>query len=83
MATKKGKSFEENIKRLEEIVSNLEEGNISLESSIELFEEGIKLTKVCNDKLESIENKINILIEENGSIKMQEYNISGVESSEI
>lgn len=83
MVTKKGKNFEENIKRLEEIVSNLEKGNISLENSIELFEEGIKLTKVCNDKLESIENKINILIQKNGSIKMQEYNISGVESSEI
>ena len=38
MATKKGKNFEENIKRLEEIVSNLEKGNISLENSIELFD---------------------------------------------
>lgn len=80
MGNKKEKAFEENIKRLEEIVSKLEQGNIPLEKSVELFEEGIKLTKTCNNELERIENKINILIQDHGSIEMQEYNINGDES---
>ena len=44
--------------RLEEIVSALENNQISLEKSVELFQEGIQLTKLCNDKLEGIENKV-------------------------
>jgi exodeoxyribonuclease VII small subunit len=81
MTTKKNKTFEENLKRLEEIVVTLEEGNIALENSIDLFEEGIKLTKLCNDKLETIENRINILIQDNGSIKEEKFNISGVDKN--
>lgn len=83
MATKKEKSFEESIKRLEEIVSTIENGNILLEDSIELFEEGMNLTKSCNDKLEAIENRINILIQDKGNIKKEKFNISGVEKDGV
>lgn len=83
MVTKKDKTFEENLKRLEEIVSTLEEGNISLENSIELFEEGMKLTKVCNDNIETIENRINILIQDNGNIRAEKFNVSGVDKDGI
>ena len=51
-------TFEQAMNRLEEIVSALENNQISLEKSIELFQEGIQLTKLCNDKLEGIENKV-------------------------
>ena len=51
-------SFEQAMNRLEEIVSALENNQISLEKSVELFQEGIQLTKLCNDKLEGIENKV-------------------------
>ena len=51
-------TFEQAMNRLEEIVSALENKQISLEKSIELFQEGIQLTKLCNDKLEGIENKV-------------------------
>ena len=51
-------TFEQAMKRLEEIVSALENNQISLEKSVELFQEGIQLTKLCNDKLEGIENKV-------------------------
>lgn len=51
-------TFEQAINRLEEIVSALENNQISLEKSVELFQEGIQLTKLCNDKLEGIENKV-------------------------
>ena len=51
-------TFEQAMNRLEEIVSALENNQISFEKSVELFQEGIQLTKLCNDKLEGIENKV-------------------------
>ena len=51
-------TFEQAMNRLEEIVSALENNQISLEKSVDLFQEGIQLTKLCNDKLEGIENKV-------------------------
>ncbi|HHT51296.1 MAG TPA: exodeoxyribonuclease VII small subunit [Eubacteriaceae bacterium] len=83
MANKEERSFEENLKRIEEIVTALEEGNISLENSINLFEEGMELTKDCNEKLESIENRINILVNDNGKIKSEKFDINGVEEDGI
>lgn len=57
------KSFEENLKQLEQIVSKLEKGDLSLEESISNFESGIKLSKECSLALEEAEKKINILVE--------------------
>jgi len=56
------KTFEENLKELEIIVAELEKGELSLEDSISKFEKGIKVSKICNSKLEEAEKKINILI---------------------
>ena len=50
--------YEENIKRLEEIISKLENGEISLEESGRLFEEGIDLAKQCNVELQEQKGKI-------------------------
>lgn len=58
MAKKKEETFEDNLKRLQEISDLLENGNIGLEESINLYEEGIKLSKICYSKLESAELKI-------------------------
>lgn len=55
--------FEEALERLEEIVETLEEGNIDIENSLELYEEGIKLIRQCSSKLKKIENKITLLNE--------------------
>ncbi len=60
--TAKKPSFEESIKRLEEIVRTLEKGDTPLENSIKLFEEGIKLSGVCNTLLENAEQKVTKLI---------------------
>jgi len=57
-------SFESAMKRLEEIVQMLEDGNLSLEDSIKIFEEGMKLIKYCSNKLEEAERKVNILLKE-------------------
>ncbi|MBE6766015.1 MAG: exodeoxyribonuclease VII small subunit [Ruminococcaceae bacterium] len=57
------KTFEENIKRLEEIVRILEEGKCSLDESLKLFEEGIELSKKCNITLDDAKQKITLLSE--------------------
>lgn len=62
--TKSTKSFEEKLKRLEQISEMLESGEIQLEESISLFEEGIKLSKECLTILENAELKITQLKKE-------------------
>ncbi len=54
----KPKSFEESIQRLEEIVRQMEQGNVSLEESLKLFEEGTALTAACNQQLNEAELKV-------------------------
>lgn len=54
--------FEESIKELEKIVEKLEKGDIGLDESLELFEKGIKLSKVCNEMLDKAEKKVSVLI---------------------
>lgn len=66
MATKKN-TFEGNLDRLKEIVETLDSEQVSLEDSLKLFEEGIKLYRKCNDTLSKAEQKISILIDEEGS----------------
>ena len=58
MAAKKEKSFEENISRLEEIVSLLERGDAQLKDSLALFEEGTKLVNICSAMLEKAEQQV-------------------------
>ena len=65
MATKKTKDFESAIERLEEITNELESGEASLEESIELYTEGLKLAKDCHQKLDAAEKKIKIITEKN------------------
>ncbi|MFC4808395.1 exodeoxyribonuclease VII small subunit [Paenibacillus sp. GCM10023250] len=60
-------SFEAAMERLEDIVGMLESGDVPLETAIELFQEGMKLSQLCGSKLEQVERKIETLIEsENG-----------------
>lgn len=55
--------FETAMKRLEDIVRELETGELSLEDSLKRFEEGIKLSRFCSNKLDEIEKKVSILVE--------------------
>ncbi|QHW30274.1 exodeoxyribonuclease VII small subunit [Paenibacillus rhizovicinus] len=60
-------SFETAMERLEDIVGKLESGDVPLETAIELFQEGMKMSQLCGSKLEQVERKIEMLIEsENG-----------------
>ncbi|MCR2803105.1 exodeoxyribonuclease VII small subunit [Paenibacillus soyae] len=60
-------SFEEAMLRLENIVAKLESGDVPLETAIDLFQEGMKLSRLCGGKLEQVESKIELLmVSENG-----------------
>ncbi len=67
------KSFEEQIEALEEIVEELEKGELSLEDSVSKFEEGIKISKQCNKTLEEAEKKITILVNQDGEMKEEDF----------
>ena len=55
-------TFETAVTRLEEIVRKLEGGTAALDDSLALFEEGVKLVKFCNNKLETAEQKVKMLV---------------------
>ncbi len=64
MVKQKSQDFESAIKRLEEIVGQLESGDLQLEKSLELFEEGIKLSRFCHAKLDEAERKVEVLLKD-------------------
>lgn len=65
--------FEECLKRLEEIVDRLEKGDLTLEKSLELFEEGMRLSTSCRQELESAEGKVEILLKQNGKMQAEPF----------
>lgn len=66
-------SFEESMKSLENIVTELENGNLNLDESVKKFEEGMKIAKQCNTILEDVEKKITILLEKDGDLKEENF----------
>ncbi len=66
-------NFEEAMKQLEEIANELEKGNLTLDESVNKFEDGIKLSKKCNDFLNSAEKKITMLINNGEEIKEENF----------
>ena len=69
--------FEDALNKLEKIVSKLEEGDIPLEESLKLFEEGIRLSRFCNQKLDEAERKVEILLKDkDGVLKPQSFDPS-------
>jgi exodeoxyribonuclease VII small subunit len=60
--------FEEQLKALENVVEQLENGELSLEDSVRLFEEGMKLSDACKKELEGAEGKIQLLVEQRGGV---------------
>jgi exodeoxyribonuclease VII small subunit len=70
------KNFEESMKRLEDIVQDLENGDLSLEGSLERFEEGMSLVSFCSKKLEEAEQKVTMLVKESeGKYTKQPFEI--------
>lgn len=66
-------NFEESMKKLETIVTELENGDLNLDESVQKFEDGMKLAKKCNEILEEAEKKITILLEKDGELKEEKF----------
>ena len=56
--------FEDALKRLEEIINNLEQGEVPLEETVKMFQEGITLAKICKDRLQSAEKEIQKIVKD-------------------
>lgn len=69
-------NFEDAMKELEKIAEELEKGNLSLDESVSKFEDGMKLSKKCSDLLDTAEKKITMLINDNGTIKEENFNVA-------
>lgn len=68
------KTFEQSISELEEIVSQLENGDVTLDESLSLFEKGIKLSKGCQKMLDAAEKKVSVLMtDDNGEITKEDF----------
>ncbi len=68
----KQKTFEASLQELERIVRNLESGDLSLEESLKLFEDGVKISRQCQERLNQAERRIEILMKDTGGNPMLE-----------
>ena len=65
MSSAKPKPFETSLEELERIVRELEQGELTLEKSLELFEQGVKLSRECQERLAQAERRIEVLMRDN------------------
>lgn len=68
-------NFEEAMQELETIANDLEKGDLSLEESVTKFEEGMKLSKQCNDMIAKAEKKITILLQKDEKIEEENFDV--------
>ncbi|MCW8127642.1 exodeoxyribonuclease VII small subunit [Microbulbifer halophilus] len=68
-AKKQAATFEQALEELEQLVERLEAGDLPLEEALSDFERGVKLTRECQRKLANAEQKVKVLMEENGNIR--------------
>ena len=73
MSKDKENSFEKNLQKLELIVEKLESGEIGLEESVQLYEEGMKIKKICDNKLKDIEMQIKKIMIEDNKVKKEDF----------
>jgi exodeoxyribonuclease VII small subunit len=74
------KDFEKSLKRLEEIVAKLEDGELTLEESLKLFEEGTKLSRSCGKQLNQAQRKVEMLVKDDNDEMMEiPFKVNGEE----
>ena len=66
-------TFEDNLRRLEEVVSKLEQGDLPLDDAIKLYQEGMRLSKLCSERLGAVESEIKKLVVENNQAKLEAF----------
>ena len=69
MAKEKELSFEENLEKLEELVKDLENGNVPLDDAINKYQEAMKIAKVCDEKLKNAEEAITKIVKDDNSVE--------------
>ena len=75
---KKEKSFEEVLQELEEIVNRLEQGDLPLEESLQLFEQGVRLSRSCHTKLDEAQKRLEVLLkDEEGKMTARPFDQPG------
>ncbi|EDP68543.1 exodeoxyribonuclease VII, small subunit [Carnobacterium sp. AT7] len=72
MSTAKKMKFEEAMQQLEEIVTNLERGDVPLEEALDQFQKGVSLSKFCKETLQNAEQTLTKIVDENGKEKLFE-----------
>ncbi|OFV65555.1 MAG: Exonuclease VII, small subunit [Candidatus Syntrophoarchaeum butanivorans] len=71
-------TFEDAMRRLEEIARLLEAGDLPLEESLQIFEEGVRLSRICNSKLDAIEARLEVLIRrDDGRLEREKFDLEG------
>jgi exodeoxyribonuclease VII small subunit len=72
-------TFEENLKELEEILQQLEHGELSLETALAKFETGMRLIRLCNQQLDAVDRKVEILLrDETGNFTARPFSCTDV-----
>ncbi len=72
-------NFEDKLSSLEAVVERLERGDLSLEDSVKLFEEGVQLSNACKKELEAAEGKIQLLVDQGrGEMVAKQLEVEGV-----
>jgi exodeoxyribonuclease VII small subunit len=76
-------SFETSLEALEQIVQELEQGDLPLEKSLELFEQGIRLSRECQERLSQAERRIEVLLRDNqGRVTVSEFETTNAVAEE-
>jgi exodeoxyribonuclease VII small subunit len=70
---RKSPHFEESLAELEQLVERMEQGNLPLEESLKLFERGVQLSRACQTALQEAEQKVMLLLEENGEPTLKPF----------
>lgn len=66
-------SFETALKKLEEVVEKLESGEVSLDQSLKLFEQGITLVRQCSKRLDEVERKVQVLVSDEQGERLEDF----------
>jgi exodeoxyribonuclease VII small subunit len=68
-------TFEKNLKQLEDVVTKLEQGDLTLDEAMQLFQDGMRLSKLCSQRLSTVEKEIKKLVAENDKLKLETFEI--------
>jgi len=81
MTRKKSVNFEQALEELENLVEQMEDGELSLEESLAAFEKGVRIARECQEALKLAEQRVQVLLQQNGEEKLADFAASGDEDA--